>query len=112
MLKAIHSYEFSQIKCLDDDNIINVEKKFDKFLLNNNYNYTQEFLNNEKNKGLPKLNFDLNKLSQYFKNESSSKEFVTIETDLKNFNEYFNSLSSLIHLQDLTKFELLRVGSI
>lgn len=105
MLKAIHSYEFSQIKCLDDDNIINVEKKFDKFLLNNNYNYTQEFLNNEKNKGLPKLNFDLNKLSQYFKNESSSKEFVTIETDLQNFNEYFNSLSSLIHLQDLTKFE-------
>ena len=56
------SYKNEKFKCLVNDNIIKIENLLVEFVINKNYDFEDEIINNT-NK-LTKLNFDLNKLNE------------------------------------------------
>lgn len=105
VIKGIKEHGFEKIKCIDSEKLDIVEKKFDKFLIDYNYTPASELISNNLNKSLPKLNFDLKKLGDYFKTQTSSADFVPIETDLKNINAYYSTLGNLISIDKENEFE-------
>ena len=81
------SYKNEKFKCLVNDNIIKIENLLVEFVINKNYDFEDEIINNT-NK-LPKLNFELNKLNEYFKKkEKDSEKNDTIKQTLEDINNY------------------------
>ena len=102
MNKKYNSYDhFDKLKCNDDLNIIEIEKKFEFFSIDPNYNYGESLL--DENKCLPKINIDLSKLIEFYKDKKYTVDDLTKE--IKIFNEYFSSLTQSV---DLNKCETLR----
>ena len=96
ILNILQSKLFEKSKCIINDEILNNEKFFDDFLLDKNYDFVDEILN--KSSHLPKLNLDLNKLSEYFEIQKSNESLKSID-ELKRFNKYFETFLSSIDLE-------------
>jgi ubiquitin-protein ligase E3 A len=102
MNKKYNSYDhLSKLKCNDDIRIIELEKKFENFSIDPNYNYGESLL--DEKQCLPKINIDLHKLDEFYKDKKYTVDDLTRE--IKIFNEYFSDLTQSV---DLTKCETLR----
>ena len=97
ILNILQSKLFEKSKCIINDEILNNEKFFDDFLLDKNYDFVDEILN--KSSHLPKLNLDLNKLSEYIEIQKSNESLKSIVDELKRFNKYFETFLSSIDLE-------------
>ena len=94
-----------KLKCVEDGQIIEIEKKFEKFSIDNNYNYAINLL--QKKQTLPKFNIDLPKLIAYYKSTNDSVEDLVKEITI--FNKYYESLTKWVNM---SKCETLKEKSI
>ena len=94
-----------KLKCVEDGQIIEIEKKFEKFSIDNNYNYATNLL--EKKQTLPKFNIDLPKIIAYYKSTNDSVEDLVKEITI--FNKYYESLTKWVNM---SKCETLKEKSI
>jgi hypothetical protein len=94
-----------KLKCVEDEKIIEIEKKFEQFSLDNNYNYAISILENKHS--LPKFNIDLPKLIAYYKSTNDSVDDLVKEITI--FNNYYESLTKWV---DMTKCETIKEKSI
>ena len=77
--------------CNDTSEILKLEKKFDIFSTNLNYNYATNMTQ------LPDINLDLIKIVKYYKN-SESNSLDELIKEITSFNTYFNTLTKNINL--------------
>ena len=106
MNKKYNSYDhFDKLKCYDNIEIIEIEKKFELFSIEQNYDYGINLL--EETQSLPKINIDFSKLIAFYKEKKYSVNDLVKE--LKIMNEYFDNLTKSV---DLTKAETMREKSI
>ena len=107
MNKKYNSYDhLSKLKCVENLEIIGIEKKFEFFSVENDYDYGVNIL--DEKQCLPKINIDLSKLISFYKdNKNSSVDDLVKE--MSTFNQYFADLTLSV---DLTKCESLREKSI
>ena len=106
MNKKYDSYDHSErIKCVENDEIIEIEKKFENFSVEPDYDYGINLVGDRQS--LPKLNIDFGKLVAFYKNNNYSVEDLNKEINI--FNDYFSSLTKNI---DLTKCETIYEKSI
>ena len=104
--KKYNSYNhYERLKCIVNDDIIEIEKKFEDFSLESNYDYGINL--NEDKQCLPKVNIDFNKLAIFYKKNNYTVD--ELNNEIKIFNEYFTSLTKNL---DLTKCETLYEKSI
>ena len=54
-----------KMQCIEDEYILNLEKKFDPFLIDKNYNYAINIV--KVKNSLPLINIDLSKIIEYYK---------------------------------------------
>ena len=94
-----------KLKCVENDDILLIEKNFDCFTINIGYNYANEIINKTMN--LPNLNINFEKLISFSKSKSESINDLTNEISL--FNSYFNSLTKWVNL---SKTETIKEKSI
>ena len=101
-----NSYDhLDKLKCVENDEILNIEKKFESFSIDINYDYAKTILENKQ--VLPNVNIDLSKLISFYKLRNDSLDDLVKEITL--FNKYFESLTKWV---DLTKSESLKEKSI
>ena len=86
---------FERFKCNENDEILEMEKKFENFSLEANFDCGIILI--EDGKCLPKINIDLPKLIAYYKNDNSTVDDLTKEISL--FNQYFSDLTQYINLK-------------
>ena len=97
--------KLDKLKCVENDEINNIEKKFETFSIDINYDYAKIILENSQ--VLPNVNIDLSKIITFYKSRNDSLDDLIKEVTL--FNKYYESLSKLV---DLTKTESLKEKSI
>ena len=106
MNKKYNSYDhLSKLKCVENMEIIGIEKKFEFFSIEYDYDYGVYLL--EEKQSLPKINIDLSKLISFYKDKNCSVDDLVKEMTI--FNQYFTDLTISV---DLTKCESLREKSI
>ena len=94
-----------RLKCIEDEEILALDKKFDLFSIDNNYNYAINIVNSKNS--LPNINLDLSKIvSFYNKNNITSEQLMK---EITSFNKYFESLTKYV---TLNKLESLKEKSI
>ena len=94
-----------KLKCIEDEKIIEIEKKFEQFSIDNNYNYAANLLENKH--ALPNFNIDLSKLIAYYK--SSNDTVDDLVKEIKIFNNYYESLTKWVNM---SKCETIKEKSI
>ena len=106
MNSKYNSYDhLDKLKCVEDEKIIEIEKKFEQFSADNNYNYATTLLENKHT--LPKFNIDLSKLISYYKSSKDSVDDLVKEITI--FNKYYESLTKWVNM---SKCETLKEKSI
>ena len=106
MNKKFNTYDhFDKLKCVENSKIIEIEKKFENFSIENDYDYGTALTKEEI--CLPLINLDLAKLISFYKNQNYTVEDLIEE--IKLFNTYFTDITKFI---DLTKCETSREKSI
>ena len=85
-----------QFKCPENEDIINLEKKFDPFSIDKNYNYAINIANSKNS--LPKVNIDLGKIIEFYKKSTSNSTDELIK-EIASFNNYFDNLTKDINLK-------------
>ena len=83
-----------KMKCIENEEIINIEKKFEKFSVDNNYNYAKNIIDNKPL--MPNINIDLSKLIGYHKSTNTSIDVLVNEITL--FNNYYESLTKWLNM--------------
>lgn len=97
-----NSYDhLDKLKCIENDEIINIEKKFEAFSIDINYDYAKIMLENKE--VLPNVNIDLSKVIAFYKSRNDSLDDLVKEITL--FNKYYESLTKWVNL---TKTESLK----
>ena len=96
---------FDKLKCVENVEIFEIEKKFENFSVEPNYDFVTNLV--EENQCLPKINIDLSKLIAFYKSHDYSVEDLNKEITL--FNQYFSDITKFI---DLKNCESLRQKSI
>ena len=94
-----------KLKCIENEEIIKIDKKFENFSIDNNYNYAINIVENKN--ALPNINIDFKKLISYFKSTKDSVDNLTKEIAL--FNDYYKSLTKWV---DMSKCESIKEKSI
>ena len=94
-----------KLKCVENEEILKIEQKFENFSVDNNYDYAINILENKIS--MPKINIDLTKLISYYKTRNDSVDDLVKEITI--FNNYFESLTKWV---DLIKCESLKEKSI
>ena len=106
MNKKFNTYDhFDKLKCVENSKIIEIEKKFENFSIENDYDFGTALTEGEI--CLPLINLDLAKLISFYKNQNYTVEDLIEE--IKLFNTYFTDITKFI---DLTKCETSREKSI
>ena len=85
-----------KLKCIEEEEILNMEKKFEPFSIDKNYNYATNMAN-EKN-SLPNINLNLSKIVEFYKNSTiiSIDELIN---EINSINKYFGRITNNITLQ-------------
>ena len=94
-----------KLKCIEKEDILNLEKKFETFSIDSNYDYAINILNNKNS--LPNINIDLSKLIAYYKSKNDSIDELVKE--ISSINDYFDSVTKWV---DMTKPESLKEKNI
>ena len=94
-----------KLKCVENEEILKIEQKFENFSVDNNYDYAINILENKIS--MPKINIDLSKLISYYKSRNDSVDSLVKEITI--FNNYFESLTKWV---DLINCESLKEKSI
>ena len=89
-------YEYEQLSCICKGKVVDVENKFNNFLLDSNYDFSNEIMNS----AYPQVNLDLHKVNDYFTKEQDK---LSIETDIKDFNEVYSVFEMLLGFKDLSE---------
>ena len=106
MNKKYNTYDhFDKLKCVENSKIIEIEKKFENFSIENDYDFGTALTEGEI--CLPLINLDLAKLISFYKNQNYTVEDLIEE--IKLFNTYFTDITKFI---DITKCETSREKSI
>ena len=87
-----------KMQCIESEEMLNLEKKFDNFSIDKNYNYATNIVNTKIS--LPNINLDLSKIVEYYKNTSSISTDELIK-EIISFNKYFDTLSKFITFKKL-----------
>ena len=87
-----------KMQCMENEEMLNLEKKFDLFSIDKNYNYAINIVNTKIS--MPNINLDLSKIVEYYKNSSSISTDELIK-EISQFNNYFEKLSKLITFNKL-----------
>ena len=96
MNNKYNSYDhFDKLKCVENAEILEIEKKFENFSVEPNYDF--EINLKEDTQCLPKINIDLSKLIAFYKNHDYTVEDLTKEITL--FNQYFTDITKSIDLK-------------
>ena len=99
-LDNLNDKKYNNLLCINDQEILNIEKKLFSFSLDKNYNYASCIINSENT--LPKINIDFSSLKIYFKDIISDKnknnEDILIK-ELFSINNFYSSLTSNINLE-------------
>ena len=67
MNEKYNSYDhLDKFKCQENEELLNLEKKFDPFSIDINYNYAINIINSKNS--LPDINLDLSKIIAYYNN--------------------------------------------
>ena len=99
MNSKYNSYDhLDKMQCMESEEMLNLEKKFDIFSIDKNYNYATNIVNT--NISLPNINLDLSKIVEYYKNSTSISTDELIK-EIISFNKYFETLSKFITLKKL-----------
>ena len=105
MNKKYNTYDhFDKLKCVENSKIIEIEKKFENFSIENDYDYGTALTKEEI--CLPLINLDLAKLISFYKNQNYTVEDLIEE--IKLLNTYFTDITKFI---DITKCETSREKS-
>ena len=85
-----------KLKCIEEEEILNMEKKFEPFSIDKNYNYATN-MTNEKN-SLPNINLNLSKIVEFYKNSTiiSIDELIN---EINSINKYFDRITQNVSLQ-------------
>ena len=95
MINVYNTYDnLDKFICNENEEILKLEKKFDSFSINLNYNYLSN-----KNQ-LPDINLDLTKIVKYYKN-SSSNSLDELIKEISAFNNYFDTLTKNINITEV-----------
>ena len=87
----------SRFKCIEDNEIIEIEKKVNKFIIDEKYDFGSVIQNASLD--LPKLNTDLSKIASYYKNDNTLESPDVLVKEIENFNKYYEKFSSLCNMQ-------------
>ena len=85
-----------KLKCVENEEILNLEKKFENFSVDCNYNYAINILDNKHS--LPSINIDLSKLISYYKKNNDSIDILSKE--ISSINNYFESVSKWVDMEN------------
>ena len=85
-----------KFKCIDDEEILNLEKKLDSFSKDKNYDYALNIINSKCS--LPNINLDLSKIIQFYK-KSSNDSVDELLKEISSFNKYFESMTKNVSLK-------------
>ena len=96
----------NRMQCKENEEMINLEKKFDPFSIDKNYNYAINIVNSKIS--LPKINLNLLKIIEFYKNSTSNSTDELIK-EIMTFNDYFDTLTKDITLNE---FETIKEKSI
>ena len=92
-----YSYDnWDKFKCDDNENYLNLEKKFDIFSIDKGYNYACNMSLNKKE--LPDINLDLSKIIEYYKKSENNSTDDLIK-EIASFNDYFKSITKNVNMQ-------------
>ena len=95
-----------KMQCIEDEYILNLEKKFDPFLIDKNYNYAINIV--KVKNSLPLINIDLSKIIEYYK-KSDNLSVDALIKEIASINNYFELLTKYI---TLNKIESIKEKSI
>ena len=99
-LKINNNNGLKNIFCINDVNILNLEKKLFSFSSDKNYDYSSIILNSENI--LPKLNINLSSIKNYYKNLSNDEKRENIlKEEIQLINKYYKYLTSNIILNKI-----------
>ena len=87
-----------KMQCIEDEKLLNLELKFDKFVIDENYNYAENIV--KVKNSLPKINIDLSKIIKYYKNADNNSIEALIK-EISDFNNYFQILTKYVTLNKL-----------
>jgi len=85
-----------KFKCIEEEEILNIEKKFDPFSIDKNYNYATNMANDKNS--LPNINLNLSKIVEFYKNSTiiSIDELIN---EISSINKYFDRITKNVSLQ-------------
>lgn len=85
-----------KFKCNEDEKILNLEKKFDSFSKDKNYDYASNIVNSKYS--LPNINLDLSKIVEFYK-KSTNDSVDELLKEISSFNKYFEYMTKHISLK-------------
>ena len=87
-----------KLQCIEEEEILKLEKKFDPFSIDKSYNY---LINIIKLKNcLPDINLDLSKIMEFYKN-STSNSVDELVKEIFIFNSYYERLTKYINMNKI-----------
>ena len=84
-----------KLKCIEEEEILNIEKKLDPFSIDKNYNYTSNMANAKNS--LPKINLNLSKIVEFYKN-STTISIDELINEINSINKYFERITKNVTL--------------
>ena len=98
MNEKYNTYDhLSKFKCIEDNEIIDIEKKFNKFVIDDNYDFASVIQNVTVD--LPKINIDLSKIVLYYKKDNKIESSDTLVKEIETFNKYYEKFAKLCNMQ-------------
>ena len=85
-----------KFKCIEDEEILNLEKKLDSFSKDKKYDYALNIINSKNS--LPNINLDLSKIIEFYK-KSTNDSVDELLKEISSFNKYFESMTKKVSLK-------------
>ena len=107
MNSKFNTYDhLDKLKCIEDKEILNLEKKFYSFSKDKNYDYALNIINSKCS--LPNINLDLSKIIEFYK-KPNNDSLDGLLKEISWFNKYFEFMTKYISLK---KVETIKEKSI
>ena len=96
MNEKYNSYNhLEKLQCIEEEEILNLEKKFDPFSIDKSYNYSINII--KLKNCLPDINLDLSKIMEFYKNSTNNSVDDLIK-EINSFNNYYERLTKYIKM--------------
>ena len=87
-----------KMQCIEDEEILNIEKKFDPFSIDKNYNYATNIVKIKNI--LPDINLDLSKIMEFYKS-STNNSLDELIKEISSFNKYYDRMTKNINMRKI-----------